>query len=188
MHDSATLHNARYLSPSYPVRLKAYGNRRNVNVNPSLLDSSLRCWHFGRFTYTGDSSTIEGLEVTQDRRKGEYEGYRCHEILLMRLQWSSEHTSLGGSGNDRVSAVGASCSFQGQLNVYVCSSPTPALAKTWTLSIETSTGRTQISRFVRFKDANLSFRRLISPRFRQIHPSWYIQEHKTYCDRIQAEN
>ena len=42
------------------------------------------------------------------------------------------------------------------VNFYACSSPTPALAKTWTLSMETSTGGTQISRFVKFKDANLS--------------------------------
>ena len=72
------------------------------------------------------------------------------------------------------------------VNVYACSSPTPALAKIWTLYMETSTGGTQIARFVKFKDANLSFRRLISPRFRQIRPSWYIQEHKTHSNRIQT--
>ena len=74
------------------------------------------------------------------------------------------------------------------VNVYACSSPTPALAKTWTLSMETSTGGTQISRFVKFKDTNLSFRRLISPHFCQIQLLWYIQEHKTHSNRIQAQD
>ena len=99
MHD-AMLNKASYLFSNYPARLKGNGNRRNVNVDTSLLDSSLWCWRFGGFTDTGDSSSIDGLVATQDRREGEYEGYCCHEILLKRSKWSSERTFLGDSRND----------------------------------------------------------------------------------------
>ena len=51
----ATLNNAPSLSPNYPVRLKAYSNRRNVNVNDSFLDSCLRCCRNDSFTDTGYS-------------------------------------------------------------------------------------------------------------------------------------
>ena len=37
------------------------------------------------------------------------------------------------------------------INFYACSSPTPALGKIWTFSMETLTGGTQISRFVKFR-------------------------------------
>jgi len=42
----------------------------------------------------GDPSTIDGLGAIHDEREGEYEGYCCHEILLTRLQESSDTTVL----------------------------------------------------------------------------------------------
>ena len=97
MHD-ATLNKASYLFTNYPARLKAYGNRRNVNVDTSLLDSSLKCWRFGGFTGTNDSSTIDGLVAAQDRREGEYEGYCSHEKLLTQSKSSAEHALFKANG------------------------------------------------------------------------------------------
>ena len=161
----------------------------------------------------GDSSTIDPglgqLGAIHDEGEGEYEGYCCHEILLTRLQQSSDVIFLSEvqemtecewwsfmlfsrptwykSHTVRIHPHPFLPSYL-TVNVYACSSPTPAFAKTWTLSMETSTGGTQISRFVKFKDAKLSFRRLISPRFHQIHPSWYIQEHEIHSNLIQVED
>ena len=161
----------------------------------------------------GDSSTIEPglgqLGAIHDEGEGEYEGYCCHEILLTRLQQSSDviflsevqemtecerwsfmlfsRPTLPRSHTVRTHPHSL-FPYYLTVNFYACSSPTPALAKTWTSSMETSTGGTQISRFVKFKNANLSFRLLISPSFLQIQPSWYIQEDKTHSNRIPAQD
>ena len=145
------------------------------------------------------------MGAIHDEGEGEYEADCCHEILLTQLQQSSDVILLSevqemteckwwsfmlySRPTWRVRSD-SHPSFPSYLtvNVYTCSSPTPAWTKTWTLSVETSTGGTQISKFVKFNDANLSFRRLMSPRFRQIQPSWFIQEHKTHSNRIQAQH
>ena len=38
---------------NYPAWLTPYGNRRNVNIDASSLDSCLRYWRFGGFTDAG---------------------------------------------------------------------------------------------------------------------------------------
>ena len=187
--------------------LTAYGSRRDVNVDASFPDSCLRCSRFGGFTDTGDSSTIDGLGATRDKPEGEY--YRCHETLLKRLQWSSEYTSLGGSGNDGVDFILYSrptsprsrwvCThphpaFPSYLtvNVYACSSPTSALENTGMLSTKWRHQQVepQISRFVEFKNVNLfaALYPFISVRFRQIQPTKYIQGHELHANLIQAED
>ena len=114
------------------------------------------------------------MGAIHDEGEGEYEGYCCHEILLTRFQQSfdvillsevqemTERTrwsfmymlySRPTWRRSRRVRTDSHPSFRSYLtvNVYACSSPTPALAKTWTLSMETSTGGTQISRFVKFR-------------------------------------
>ena len=139
-----------------------------------------------------NSSMIDGLRAIHDEREGGYEGYCCCEILLTRLQQPPDVILLSEvqemtecrrwsfmlylrpmwrrSCRVRTDSHPSLPSYL-TVNVYACSSPAPALGKTWTLSMETSTGGNQISRFVKFKDAKLSFRHLICSLFRQIQPT-----------------